>query len=637
MSLEFSSSITRARRTARVAAAAGVVLALAAAGVAPAVAAAGQDRPAPAGAKAAKPAGSASDKLGASDAQLLGRAEQDGTKSVTVMVATAPGATAQVRKQFDAVPGAIVGRTDDKLGYVRATLPTPSAGAAVKAAGKLSSVHGIDLKQEIELDDPTPAGDTAKGAKSSASAGPYGAPGRNTPARNPYNPSFETGAVDFVKQHPESDGRGVSIGILDSGVDLGHPALRKTSTGERKITDWVTATDPVSDGDGTWLRMNTAVTGPSFTAAGRTWQAPAGSYRFQTFAEKVTTGGDEAGDLNRDGDTSDVWGVLYDPAAGTVRVDLNGDGDFTDDVAMKPYKDKFQIGYFGKDDPKTDVVERVPFVVENRKNVVYNAAGDTSDYVNIGVIQSEHATHVAGITAANGLFGGAMNGAAPGAKIVSSRACTWSGGCTNVALTEGMIDLVVNRGVDIVNMSIGGLPPLNDGNNARDELYKRLIDTYGVQLVISAGNEGPGVNTIGDPGLADHVISVGATVSKETWAADYGSGVTKKNDMMPFSSRGPREDGGFTPTLSAPGAAINSTQTWLPGAPVKEAGYPLPAGYSMLQGTSMASPRPQAPARCSSRPRSSSTSSCPRPICVPRSPAPPPTSRAYRRTPRARA
>lgn len=178
--------------------------------------------------------------------------------------------------------------------------------------------------------------------------------------------------------------------------------------------------------------------------------------------------------------------------------------------------------------------------------------GKKADFVNIGIIESEHGTHVAGITAANSLFGGKMNGEAPGAKIVSSRACSWSGGCTNVALTEGMIDLVVNRGVDIVNMSIGGLPALNDGNNARAELYKNLIDTYGVQLVISAGNEGPGVNTIGDPGLADKVISVGAAVSKETWAANYGSGVTKKYNMFPFSSRGPREDGGFTPTITAP-------------------------------------------------------------------------------------
>ncbi len=217
--------------------------------------------------------------------------------------------------------------------------------------------------------------------------------------------------------------------------------------------------------------------------------------------------------------------------------------------------------------------------------------GQKRDFVNIGVIESEHGTHVAGITSANGLFGGEMNGAAPGAKVVSSRACTWTGGCTNVALTEGMIDLVVNRGVDIVNMSIGGLPALNDGNNARAELYTRLIDTYGVQLVISAGNSGPGANTIGDPALAEKVISVGASVSRETWAANYGSQVEKRYAMMPFSSRGPREDGGFTPTLVAPGASVNTIQTWLPGAPVAEAGYSLPAGYGMLQGTSMASPQ----------------------------------------------
>ncbi|MET8126767.1 S8 family serine peptidase [Streptomyces sp. NPDC005065] len=584
MTSESPSSISGARRVARAAAAAGLVAALATSGAAPVFAA-----DAPATTTPVKAAAD-SDKLGAADADALTEAQAKGEKNITMMVATAPGATEQVAKQLDAVKGSVLGRTYDKLGYVRATVPTSTAEATIKAASKLTSVYGIDLKQEIMLDDPTPSGDRAAGA-STTSAGTYPAPSSRTPAKNPYNPSFETGAVDFVQQHPQADGRGVTIGILDSGVDLGHPALQKTTTGERKIVDWVTSTDPVSDGDLTWRRMNTAVSGPTFTYNGRTWQAPAGSYDVNMFRESVTAGGDEAGDVNRDGDTTDEWGVLYDPAAGTVRVDLNNDGDFTNDTAMKPYKDGFQVGYFGTDNPATDVVERVPFVVETRKDVVYNAAGAKSDYVNIGVIESEHGTHVAGITAANSLFGGKMNGAAPGAKLVSSRACTWSGGCTNIALTEGMTDLVVNRHVDIVNMSIGGLPALNDGNNVRAAIYKRLIDTYGVQLVISAGNSGPGVNTIGDPGLADHVISVGATISKETWASNYGSGVETKYNMMPFSSRGPREDGGFTPTLSAPGAAINSTQTWLPGSPVAESGYSLPAGYSMLQGTSMASPQ----------------------------------------------
>ncbi|WP_411069423.1 S8 family serine peptidase [Streptomyces sp. cmx-4-25] len=585
------SSVPGRRRAARVAAAAGLVAALVATGTVPALASDDQGTTPP-----VKSSDSA-DKLGAVDAQRLAEAHASGEKNVTVLVATAPGATEQVAAQLDAVAGASVGKRQDALGYVRATLPTAKAEAAIRAATGLSSVQAVDLQAEIPLDDPRPDAGAATGpVEGTTVAQTYPAPGAKTPAKNPYNPSHETGAVDFVESHPKADGRGVTIGILDSGVDLGHPALQKTTTGERKIVDWVTATDPLTEGDATWRAQITPVAGPVFTASAQSWKAPAGAYQFSRFSESVTAGGDPKGDINRDGDTTDVFGLLYDPAAGTVRVDTDQNNDFTDNAPMKPYKDGYQIGYFGADNPATEVVEKTPFVVEIRKDVPMDPAGGDwvgkkADFVNIGLVESSHGTHVAGITAARGLFGGRMNGAAPGAKIVSSRACTWTGGCTNTALTEGMTDLVVNRGVDIVNMSIGGLPQQNDGDNVRARLYTRLIDQYGVQLVISAGNEGPGINTIGDPGLADKVLSVGAAVSRDTWAANYGSAVDKKYAMFPFSSRGPREDGGFTPTITAPGSAVNTIPTWLPGAGVAEAGYVLPAGYGMLNGTSMSSPQ----------------------------------------------
>ena len=85
-----------------------------------------------------------------------------------------------------------------------------------------------------------------------------------------------------------------------------------------------------------------------------------------------------------------------------------------------------------------------------------------------------------------------MSGAAPGAKIVSVRVCLFIAGCTAHALIEGMIYAAKQANVDVINMSIGGLPALNDGNNARAVLYDRLIEQYNVQMFISAGNSGAG-------------------------------------------------------------------------------------------------------------------------------------------------
>lgn len=527
-------------------------------------------------------AASRKDKLGQHDRSLLEKAQASKAKRVTLILAVDEGSTKSVADAIRA-QGGWVGMTNDKVGYVRASVPT----GKVDAVAALARVDAVDLDEAVKIPNPAPEGKKSTGTT-------YPGPSKRTPNDNPYMPTNETGSVEFKEKNPRYDGRGVTIGILDSGVDLDHPALQKTTTGETKIVDWVTATDPLLDGDGTWRPMLTQVAGPTFTYAGLTWNAPVGSYYMNRFSESVTVGSEPGGDVNRDGDTTDRFGVLYDPVTHDIWVDSNQDQTFSADEKMRPYKEKHDVGHFGTDNPATDVVERMPFTVEYRTGVDLTPAGlpgQTADFVNIGIVEDAHGSHVAGIAAAHSLFGGKMDGQAPGAKIVSSRACTWGGGCTNAALTDGMVDLVANRGVDVVNMSIGGLPALNDANNARARLYDRLISVYGVQLFISAGNSGAGINTIGDPSVANDVVSVASSVSKATWLANYGSVVSSKLALHNYSSRGPREDGGFKPNIMAPGSAISSVPQWLKQPDLPEAGYTLPIGYAMFNGTSMASPQ----------------------------------------------
>ena len=523
------------------------------------------------------------DKLGRHDRDLLEKAVDAKTARVVVMLATGRGQTAAAAKAIKA-SGGVIGTINDKVGYISASLPT----GKVDAVAKNAAIVAVDLNESIAL--PRPEAEKASGASTAAAV----APGVGTPNDNPFMPTRDIGSIAFKKANPTFDGRGTTIGVIDSGVDLDHPALQKTSTGERKIVDWVTATDPVFDNDGSWRAMLTTVTGPSFTIANvGTYTSPAGTFKFQRVSESISAASEAEGDFNRDGDTTDRWGILYDETTHDIWVDANQDMNFSASEKMRPYKEKFDIGHFGVDNPATEIAESMPFVVEYREDVSLAPYGlpGTADFVNIGVVEAAHGTHVAGIAAGRSLFGGVMDGQAPGAKVVSSRACSWGGGCTAVALTDGMVDLVANRGVDVVNMSIGGLPALNDGNNARARLYDSLIAVYGVQIVISAGNSGPGINSIGDPSVASDVVSVASSITKETWLSNYGAEVSSDVALHNYSSRGPREDGGFKPNIMAPGSAVSSIPTWQPGSAVPEAGYGLPPGYAHFNGTSMASPQ----------------------------------------------
>ncbi|GAA1922932.1 S8 family serine peptidase [Nocardioides marmoribigeumensis] len=511
--------------------------------------------------------------LGKHDRELLADAVASGDRTVTLLIASRPGANRTVVSGITGL-GATVAKRDDDVGYLRAVVPTGKAEQAARLAG----VQAADLDEVVPLDDPAPGGSQAPT--------PQTPPSASTPNDNPYLPIGDTGASQFMAAHPTWDGRGTTIGILDTGVDLDHPALRTTTTGLPKVTDWVTYTDPFADDDPTWVSMADQVSGSSFTYQTVTYTAPAAaSYRIGLFNERdPRLGGEVGSDVNRDGNptgSSGLFAVLWNTATNNVYVDTDQDRSFADEQAMTDFRVRRDIGHFGKDAPDTDVHETMPFVVQT----------DGKDkVVNIGIVSGEHGTHVAGIAAGNGLFGGAMTGAAPGAQVKSVRVCMFIAGCTAHALVEGMIWVVKQGNVDVVNMSIGGLPALNDGNNTRAVLYNRLVDQYDAQIFISAGNNGAGLNTVGDPAVASKVVASGAYASQESWQKNYGSDSDLADTIQGYSSRGPREDGGFKPEVLAPGSAVSTTPMWQPGGPVAGT-YDLPAGYGMLNGTSMASPQ----------------------------------------------
>lgn len=505
------------------------------------------------------------------DRALLAEARADDEKRVTLLVAADEGASSAVASRLTALGGSVQA-SEGEVDYLRVSVPT----SQVPKAAKLPGIAAVDLGEVIPLDDPRPEG--------TQNPTPQTPPGKRTPKVNPYMPIGETNAAQLTADRKKYDGRDVTIGIVDSGVDLDHPSLQTTSTGERKITDWKTFTDPVDDDDPTWLKMSETVSGRTFSYDGKTFKAPRNrTYHIGVINERdPRLGGELGSDLNRDGNpagSSGIFTVIWDQRTDEVWVDTDQDLDFRDQEPMKDYAEDYDVDHFGLDNPNTAIREQLPFVVQT----------EDDDWLNIGIVSGAHGSHVAGITAAHKMFDGKMSGAAPGAKIKSARVCLFIEGCTNYALIESMAWLAQND-VDVINMSIGGLPALNDGNNARAVLYNRIIDTYGVQMFISAGNSGPGMNTVGDPSVATKVVSVGSSISDDTWRANYGSDSAYADNLHGFSSRGPREDGGFKPNVVAPGAAVSTVPLWQnpTGACLP---YACSPGYAMFNGTSMASPQ----------------------------------------------
>ena len=224
----------------------------------------------------------------------------------------------------------------------------------------------------------------------------------------------------------------------------------------------------------------------------------------------------------------------------------------------------------------------------------YGAPGQLTDAAD----EHSHGTHVAGIIAGNGATGEVDEngnlyglGVAPGASIIAQRIFDGVGGYAAPPSFERLTRDAKRAGADIGSNSWG------DDTQGRYDLSAMEFDelvrdadalTLGDQpyiLEFSAGNAGPGQQTIGSPACAKNVIATGASENNRVDFVIYADGPDK---MADFSSRGPCEDGRIKPDVVAPGTWISSLQS--ASATDQYAWAAISPLYQYQGGTSQAGP-----------------------------------------------
>ena len=130
-----------------------------------------------------------------------------------------------------------------------------------------------------------------------------------------------------------------------------------------------------------------------------------------------------------------------------------------------------------------------------------------------------HGTHTASTAAGNagvaasisGVSFGTVSGIAPRARVIAYKALGNLGGYTSDLAAA--IDQAVADGVDVINYSIGG----GAGSPGADDIAFLFAADAGVYVAASAGNEGPGPETVGSPGIWPWLTTVGASTQDRTF------------------------------------------------------------------------------------------------------------------------
>ena len=249
--------------------------------------------------------------------------------------------------------------------------------------------------------------------------------------------------------------------------------------------------------------------------------APAIDHKYNLFpgeALKVTAADIEV--LSKQEDVEQVWPDL------PVHTCLNTSVPKIEvpkvwEVGLKGEGIKIAVVDTGIDDTHPDFAGRIVAT----KSFVGDSARDDNG----------HGTHVAGITAGSGAkANGKYVGVAPAASLYVAKVLRADGGGSMSGVMAGIEWAVLEQQVQIINLSLGGSGPC-DGTDALSTLCDEAVQQAGVVVCAAAGNSGPGSSTVGAPGCARYVITVGAS--------------TDNDRMASFSSRGPTSDGRVKPDL----------------------------------------------------------------------------------------
>jgi len=430
-------------------------------------------------------------------------------------------------------------------------------------------------------------------------------------------PVGEIGAPAFLDAHPTSDGRGVVIFVLDTGVDMGTPGLTTTSTGEVKV---IGARDFSGQGKlelkkAKWVENQTprvleVADGLRLEGFDSLSVAPSDSQRVWTgvLKESEFLNSESITDLNDNGTTDDQWGIVVysaprsaveakleegrgvtlrkswgkDAAAAEAKadasenvwlcvIDVDRDGHLDDETLLRDYTTDFQTIHFRDESVKKSRV---------RMSFALDLTGDDTPHLNLHHDDGGHGSHVSGMASGFSVHGQeGLNGVAPGAYVYSLKIGNnlLAGGSTTTESMKKAYDYAAKWMEEYkmpccINMSYG-IDSEIEGDARMEKYLDELLDDHSRLVIVnSAGNSGPGISTVGLPAATDGVIAAGALFTKAMAKDLYGASFPQ-DQLYVFSSRGGEV---AKPDVVAPGGASSTVPLW--------------GDRDRYNGTSMASP-----------------------------------------------